>query len=83
MRESTVVAKWKAEGRAEGFIEGFAEGMKEDLLLLLGHRFGGNQLSADLIRTIEVETSIETLSQWLIQGLDAESLETFRAAIAR
>ena len=90
MRESAIVAEWKAEGRAEGIAEGIAKGKAEGraegerwaLLTVLGRKFGAPVL-ADLTSTIEAQADVDTLSHWLGLALDTESLEAFCGAIAR
>jgi flagellar biosynthesis/type III secretory pathway protein FliH len=94
MRESTVVAEWKAEGRAEGRAEGITQGIAQGiaqgltqgkrsaLLLVLGQKFGA-AVPADLAAAIEAQADIDVLSQWLAGAVAAESLDAFRAAITR
>ena len=64
MRESTVVAEWKAEGRAEGRAEGIAQAKRSDLLLVLGQKFGA-AVPADLAAAVAAQADIEVLSRWL------------------
>ena len=59
MRESTVVAEWKAEGIAEGR----AEAKRSDLLELLREKFGPS-IAPDLVATIEPQADIDVLSRW-------------------
>jgi hypothetical protein len=82
MRESTVVAEWKAEGRAEGIAQGIAQAKRSDLLLVIGQKFGA-AVPADLAAAIEAQADIDVLSQWLAGAVAAESLDAFRAAISR
>jgi hypothetical protein len=90
MRESTIVAEWKAEGRAEGraigiatgIAEGRAEGMRRALLIVLGQKFGA-PAPADLASTIEPQADTDILLHWLAHAVTAESLEAFRGAITR
>jgi hypothetical protein len=67
MRESTIVAEWKAEGRAEGRAEGIAEGVakakRSDLLELLGEKFG-SPIAPDVVATIEAQADVDVLSRW-------------------
>jgi hypothetical protein len=76
MRESTVVAEWKAEGRAEGI----AEGKRDALLLVLGQKFQA-QVPDELVAAIEAQADVDVLSQWLITAVTAGSIEAFRTAI--
>jgi hypothetical protein len=84
MRESTVVAEWKAEGRAEGIAEGVARGVAQGerraLLLVLGQKFNA-PVPADLEAAIEAQADVDVLSRWLITAVAAGSLEAFRSAI--
>ncbi len=80
MRESTVVAQWKAEGRAEGRAKGRVEGERQALLLVLGQRFG-MPVPADLGAAIESQADHEVLARWLTSAIAAESLEAFRDAV--
>ncbi len=96
MRESTVVAEWKAEGRAEGITEGIAKGVaqgvaqgraegiaeakRSDLLLVLGHRFNA-PVPADLVAAVEAQPDVDVLSRWLTAAITAGSVEAFRSAI--
>ncbi len=82
MRESTIVAEWKAEGRAEGVAEGIAKGERQALLLVLGQKFGA-PVPADLASAIEAQADTDILSHWVPLAVAAESLEAFRAAIAQ
>jgi hypothetical protein len=77
MRESTVVAEWKAEGIAAGIVKA----KRADLLRLLDLKFPG-MVPSDLAATIEAQADIEILSQWFDTAFRAESLDAFRAAIA-
>jgi hypothetical protein len=77
MRESTVVAEWKAEGRAEGK----AEARRSDILELLREKFGPT-ISPDLAATIERQTDIDVLSRWFRAAIRAETLEAFCAELA-
>jgi hypothetical protein len=77
MRESTVVAEWKAEGRAEGIVLG----KRSDLLLVLGQKFNA-PVPADLVAAVEAQPDADVLSQWLTAAIAGGSMETFRGAIA-
>jgi hypothetical protein len=89
MRDSTVVAEWKAEGRAEGKAEGRAEGRAEgiaktrrgDLLRLLELKFRAT-VPADLMSAVETQTDLDVLARWFDAAVLADSLDAFRAAIA-
>ena len=85
MRESTVVAEWKAEGRAEGMAQGIVQGMAQarrgDLLLVLRQKFAA-PLPSDLVSMIEAQTDAEVLSRWLMLAVSSESLDAFRSAVA-
>jgi hypothetical protein len=85
MRESTVVAEWKAEGKAEGIAEGRAEGIAQGerraLLLVLSQRFAV-PVPPDLVAAIEAQGDSNVLSQWLSLALAVDSLDAFRRAIA-
>ena len=85
MRESTVVAEWKAEGRtegrAEGRTEGIAQGKRDALLLVLEEKFGA-PVPADLVATIEAQADPDVLSRWITRAIAAEAMETFRKSIA-
>jgi hypothetical protein len=85
MRESTVVAEWKAEGRAEGIAQGVAQGMtqarRSDLLLVLKQKFA-TSVPSDLASMIEAQTDAEVLSRWLMVAVSSESFDAFRSAIA-
>ena len=84
MRESTVVAEWKAEARAEGKAEGMAQGMAQarrgDLLLVLKQKFSA-PVPSDLTSLIETQTDPEVLSCWLMLAVGSESFDAFRSAI--
>jgi hypothetical protein len=73
MRESTVVAEWKAEGRAEG--------KREDLLRLLELKFRAT-VPSDLVSTVENQSNLDILTNWFDSAVLADSLEAFRKAIA-
>jgi flagellar biosynthesis/type III secretory pathway protein FliH len=87
MRESPIVAQWKAEGLAEGRAEGLAEGRAEglaearveSLLKILRFRFPG-EAGADLIASIEAELDLNKLSNAMDSVFQVASLEEFRAA---
>jgi hypothetical protein len=78
MRESNVVAEWKAEGRAEGR----AEARRSDLREVLEQRFGA-PIPSDLAATIEAQVDLDVLSRWFKTALRAESLDGFRSAITQ
>jgi hypothetical protein len=82
MRESTIVAEWKAEGRAEGRAEGVVEGERRALLTVLGQKFG-SPIPAGLAAAIEAQAAPDVLGHWLGLAVTAESLEAFQAAIVR
>jgi hypothetical protein len=77
MRESTIVAEWKAEGRAEGI----AQAKRSDLLELLSEKFG-SPIASDLAATIERQTDIDVLSRWFRSAIHAATLDDFRAELA-
>jgi hypothetical protein len=77
MKESTVVAEWKAEARAEGI----AETKRGDLIQLLELKFG-SAVPADLVAAIEAQADIDVLSHWFKAAFKAESLDAFRKAMA-
>jgi hypothetical protein len=80
MRESTVVAEWKAEALAEGLAKGLAQGERNALLLVLGQKFQA-AVPADLAAAIEAQADVDVLSRWLTAAVAAASLEAFRTAI--
>jgi hypothetical protein len=90
MRESMIVAEWKAEGRAEGIAEGMAKGRAEGviqgerraLLTVLERKFG-SPIPAGLVATIEAQAELDAIGHWLGLAVAAESLEAFQAAIIR
>jgi hypothetical protein len=98
MRESTIVAEWKTEGRAEGKAEGLAEGIakgmaegraegvvqgeRRALLTVLGQKFG-SPIPAGVASAIEAQAGPDVLGHWLGLAITAESLEAFHAAIVR
>jgi hypothetical protein len=73
MRESTVVAGWKAEGKAEA--------RRSDILELLREKFGPT-ISPDLAATIERQADIDVLSRWFRAAIRAKTLEAFCAELA-
>jgi hypothetical protein len=89
MRESAIVAEWKAEGRAEGMAEGMAKGVAEgiakakrsDLLELLSEKFG-SAIPPDLAATIGQQSDVDVLSRWFRAAIHAGTLEAFRAELA-
>jgi hypothetical protein len=85
MRESTVVAEWKAEGRAEGIAQGLSQGITQarrgDLLLVLRQKFAA-PVPPDLAAMIEGQTDAEVLSSWLMLAVASESLDAFRSAVS-
>ena len=80
MRESTVVAEWKAEGRAEGRAEGKVQAKREDLLRALEVRFPG-PMPAELVAALAAQTDLELLTAWFDAALRTDSLDAFRTAI--
>jgi len=78
MRESTIVAEWMAEGEAKGE----AKGRRSDLLEVLEQRFGA-PIPADLVATIEGQADVDVLSRWFKAALKSETLDAFRAELAR
>jgi hypothetical protein len=72
MRESNVVAEWKAEGKAEA--------RRSDLIDVLEQRFGA-PIPADLVATIEAQSDIDVLSRWFKSALRIETLDAFRSAL--
>jgi hypothetical protein len=81
MRESTIVAEWKAEGRAEGVAKGKAEARRGDLLELLSEKLG-SPVALDLVATIEAQADVDVLSRWFETAIRAETLDSFRADLA-
>jgi hypothetical protein len=79
MRESTVVAEWKAEALAEGLAKGLAQGERNALLLVLGQKFQ-TPVPADLVAAIENQADVDVLSLWLTTAVAAGSLAAFRTA---
>ena len=77
MRDSTVVAEWKAEGRTEGI----AQGKRDALLLVLEQKFGA-PVPADLVLAIEAQADPDVLSRWITLAIAADAMETFRKSIA-
>ena len=74
MKESPVVAGWRAEGRAEGKVEG----QREALIQFLRFRFSG-ELPTDLLAAIEAETDHGRLAQGITAAAKATSIEQFRS----
>jgi hypothetical protein len=72
MRESTIVAEWKAEGEAVG---------ERRALLLFLERFGA-PVPADLVAAIEAQTDLDVLARWIRAAATAPMLEDFRAVVA-
>ena len=74
MRESTIVAEWKAEG--------ITETKRADLLRLLELRFG-TPVPADLDSAIGTEADLRVLALWFDRAILAASLEEFRGSMTR
>jgi len=70
MKESTVVAGWKAEGKAEG--------LRDALLQFLRLRFP-RQIRKTLVAAVQAESDPGRLSAWIAAAAEASSAEEFRA----
>jgi hypothetical protein len=75
MRESMIVAEWKAEGEAEGIVKG----KRSSLLQLLEMKFNA-PVPSDLLAAIE-RADVDTLSRWFVLAFKAGSLDDFRVAM--
>src|SRR5262249_38336023 len=80
MRESSIVAEWKAEGRAEGEPVGIASTKRADLLRLLVLNLQ-TVVPSDLASVIESQEDLDVLACWFDNAIMAESLVDFRAAM--
>ena len=64
---------------AEGEAKGEAKAKAEDVLLVLGERFG--EASAGLSERIRGQQDIATLRRWMVAALRAASLADFEQAV--
>ncbi len=76
MRESTVVAEWKAEGKAEGEVKA----RRDDLLRVLQYRFTA-PLPHDVVTAVQAQTDPDQLALWFEEAFQVRSLEEFLSRI--
>jgi hypothetical protein len=76
---SRMIAEGEAKGKAEGKAEGEAKGRAEDVVLVLGERFG--EVPAGLAERIRGQHDLATLRRWMVAALRAASLADFEREI--
>jgi hypothetical protein len=72
--DQTIAEALHEEGELKGRREGSLETKQQDLILLLRRKFGKKVTSA-IVARIERTKDFPTLDQWLVNIVDADTLE--------